>query len=92
MIHGSMPAANGICLVMDMPRWMVRIQKKPFDVFRAEVKYTRLVMIDPNDRMIVIVTHGVSPFLIEASRRPASGLKAVHLRLSARRLSLSNRT
>jgi hypothetical protein len=55
-----MAAADGVRLVMDMPSRIVRVQNQLIDVVRAEMKYARLVMIDPDHRMIVLA-HDFTP-------------------------------
>jgi hypothetical protein len=43
---------------MDVPDRVVRMQNKSFDVRRAELKHTRLMVINPNDGMVVVLVHG----------------------------------
>jgi hypothetical protein len=62
MIHRNMPATDGICLVMDVPGLMIRMQNEPFDVSWIEVKHTRFAVIDPNDRVIVMLCHEIGLF------------------------------
>jgi hypothetical protein len=57
MIHRDMPAADGICPVMDVPGRMIWMQNESFDFGRIEVKRTRFALIDPNDRVIVMLVH-----------------------------------
>ena len=54
VIRRGVPAPDGVCLVMDMFRRMVRVQNEPFDICWAEVEYPRFPVIDPNDGMIVM--------------------------------------
>jgi len=57
MIHRDMPAADGICLVMYVPGRMIRMQNESFYFSRIEVKHTRFAVINPNDRVIVMLCH-----------------------------------
>lgn len=61
LILRRVPAADGICLVVDVPGRMVRVQHQPFDIRRAEMEHPRFMMIDPNNR-VVVRSHGMSPF------------------------------
>ena len=67
LILRGMSAADGVRLVVDVSRRMIRVQHQPLDIGRAEMKYARFMMIDPDDRMIVLV-HNMTP------SRPASCL------------------
>jgi hypothetical protein len=42
---------------------MIGVQNESFDVCRAEMEHPRFMVIDPNDRMIVMLAHGISPLL-----------------------------
>jgi hypothetical protein len=44
--------------VMDVPDRAVRMQNKAFDVRRVEVEHTCLMVINPNDGMVVVLVHG----------------------------------
>jgi hypothetical protein len=62
VILRGVPAPDGVCLVMDVPGRMIRVQNESFDVRRAEMEHPRFVVIDPNDGMIVMLAHGISSF------------------------------
>jgi hypothetical protein len=57
MIHRDMPAADGICLVMDVLGRMIWMQNESFYFSRIEVKHARFAVINPNDRVIVMLCH-----------------------------------
>jgi hypothetical protein len=57
MIHRNMPAADGICLVMDVLGRMIGIQNESFDFSWIEVKHARFAVINPNDCVIVMLCH-----------------------------------
>ena len=59
----GMAAADGVRLVMDVPGRVVRVQDQSFNICRAEMEHARFVVIDPNDGMIVMLAHGIMPFL-----------------------------
>ena len=63
VILGSVPAPDRVCLVMDVPGRMIRVQNESFDIRRAEMEHPRFMVIDPNDCMIVMLAHGISPFM-----------------------------
>jgi hypothetical protein len=48
---------------MDMPGRMIRMQNQPFNLSRTEVKHARLMVIDPDHRMIVML--GYVSFLFQ---------------------------
>jgi hypothetical protein len=52
-----MPAADAVCLVMNMLGWMIRMQNQSFDVCLAEMKHARFAMIDPDDGVIAMLVH-----------------------------------
>jgi hypothetical protein len=56
------PAPDGVCLVMDVPGRMIRVQNESFDVRRVEMEHARFMMIDPDDGMIVMVIHSQNLF------------------------------
>jgi hypothetical protein len=57
VIRGDVSAA----LVMDMLGRMIRMQNEPFDVCRAEMKYTCFAVIYPDHGMIMMLGHrGIS--------------------------------
>ena len=43
---------------MDVPGGMIRVQDESFDVRRTEMEHAGFMMIDPNDRVIVVLAHG----------------------------------
>ena len=49
VIFRGVSAPDGVGFVMDVPDRVVRMQNKSFDVRRAEVEHTRLMVINPND-------------------------------------------
>jgi hypothetical protein len=53
LIFGRMAAPDRIGLVMEMVSWVVRMNDEPLDVFTIEVKHTSLMMIDPDNRVIM---------------------------------------
>jgi hypothetical protein len=57
VILGGMSASDGVRFVMDVPGRMIRVQNESFDVRRAEMEHARLMVIDPNDGMIVMLAH-----------------------------------
>ena len=59
VILGGVPAADGVCLVVDVPRRVIRVQHQPFDIGRAEMEHAGFTVIDPDDRMIVMRRHGM---------------------------------
>jgi hypothetical protein len=63
VIRWGVAAADGVCLVMNVRGRMIGVQNQSFDVCWAEVEYARFMVIDPNDGVVVMLTHGRSPFL-----------------------------
>jgi hypothetical protein len=63
MIRRGVPASDGICLVMEMPGWMIRAKYETFNVCRAEMEYPRFAMINPDDGMIMMLIHEKRSFL-----------------------------
>jgi hypothetical protein len=61
VILRRVPAADGICLVVDVPGRMIRVQHQPFDIRRAEMEHPRFMVINPNDH-VVVLGHVMSPF------------------------------
>jgi hypothetical protein len=47
---------------MDVLGRMIRVQNEAFDICWAEMEHPRFMVIDPNDGMIVMLAHEVSPF------------------------------
>lgn len=62
VILRGVTAPDGACLMVDVPGQMIRVQREPFDVRRAEMEYPCFMVIDSNNRMIVRGYHGMSPF------------------------------
>jgi len=58
VILRGVPAPDGVCLVMDVPGRMIRVQNESLDVRGAEMEHARFMVINPNDRMIVMLAHG----------------------------------
>jgi|SRR4051794_28924218 hypothetical protein len=46
---------------MDVLGRMIRVQNESFDICRAEMEHPRFMVIDPNDGMMVMLTHGIVP-------------------------------
>jgi hypothetical protein len=63
LILRGVPAPDRVCLVMDVPGRMIRVQNKPFDVGRTDMKHARFMVIDPDDGVIVMRGHDGSAFL-----------------------------
>ena len=51
--EGIMPAADGVRLVVNMPGRMIGTQYELVGFRRTEMEYPRLVMIDPDNGMVV---------------------------------------
>jgi hypothetical protein len=49
--------------MVDVLGWMIRMQHEPFHIGRTEMEHAGFMVIDPDDRMKVMATHGtnVSP-------------------------------
>src|SRR5262245_8780160 len=60
VILRGVPTPDGVCLVVDVLGRTIRVQHEPFHISRAEMEHARLMVIDPNDRMIVMAVHRVS--------------------------------
>src|SRR5262249_50486334 len=58
VILRGVPAPDGVCLMVDVPSRMIRVQHEPFHIARAEMEHACFMVIDPNDRMKVMATHG----------------------------------
>jgi hypothetical protein len=43
---------------------MIRTQNQTLDIRRAEMKHARLMVVDPNDGMVEMLIHEVSPRLV----------------------------
>ena len=61
VIFCCVPATDRVCLVMNVLGWVIRVQNEPFDVYQAEMEHARLMVIDPDDGVEVMCTHGISP-------------------------------
>jgi hypothetical protein len=57
LIFGDMPATQRVCLVMDMVGRIVGAENQPIDLRRIEMEDSRLMMIDPDNGMIM-ARHG----------------------------------
>src|ERR1700730_10395560 len=57
VIRRGVPAADRVCLVMDMPGRMVRVQNEPFDIFRIEMEHTCFTVINPVAGVIMMRVH-----------------------------------
>ena len=60
VILRCMPAPDGVCLMVDVLGRMIRVQHEPFHIARAEMEHACFMVIDPNDRMKVMATHGTN--------------------------------
>ena len=58
MIFRGVSTSDGVSLVMDVPRRVVGVQDKSFNICRAEMEHARFVVINPNDSMEVMLVHG----------------------------------
>src|SRR5271168_2211088 len=65
VIRGRVPASDRVCLVMDMPGRMIRVQNEPFYICCAEMEHPRFTVIDPDHRVIVMLVHGSSFLTID---------------------------
>jgi hypothetical protein len=63
VIFCGMSASDGVGLMMDVSRRMIRMQHESFDVRRVEMENAGFVMIDPDDSMLVMVVHDIGTFL-----------------------------
>jgi len=70
VILRGVPAPDGVCLMVDVLGRMIRVQHEPFHIGRTEMEHAGFMMIDPNDRMKVMATHGMR--LSSAEYRTAS--------------------
>jgi hypothetical protein len=59
LILRGVTAADGVRLMVDVPRRMLRMHHNPIGLIHVEVKYTRFVVINPDNRMKVL-GHGNS--------------------------------
>ena len=57
VILRGVPAADRVGLVVDVSGRMIRVQHEPLHVGRAEMEYARFVVIDPDDRVKMVVVH-----------------------------------
>ena len=81
-----MSASDGVGFVVDVSRRMIRMQDESLDIRRAEMENAGFVMIDPDDGMLVMVDHEMSPFLDIVSgtlfarpARPKMHVSVLHL-------------
>ena len=50
--------------MMDVPGRMIRVQNESFDLCRAKMEHARFMMVDPNNGMVVMLAHNISPFVV----------------------------
>src|SRR5215467_11870157 len=62
VILRGMPTADHICLVMNVPCRMIGMQNELLHIGWAEMEYPGLVLIDPDDGMIVMLIHSQDLF------------------------------
>ena len=62
VILRGVPAAYGVCLVVDVLGRVIRMQHEPFHIARTEMEHAGFMVIDPHDRMKVVAAHGIGPF------------------------------
>ena len=62
VILGGVPAPYGVCLMVDVLGRTIWMQHEPFHIGRTEMEHAGFMVIDPDDRMKVRVTHGIGPF------------------------------
>lgn len=48
---------------MDVPSRMIRVQDESVDIRETEMEHARLMVVDPNDSMIVMLAHDAGPVL-----------------------------
>jgi hypothetical protein len=48
--------------MVDVLGWTIRMQHEPFHIGRTEMEHAGFMVIDPDDRMKVMATHGIGPF------------------------------
>jgi hypothetical protein len=61
MIRGGVSAPDRIGLAMDMFGRMVWMDDKPFDIGPVEVENARLLVIDPDDGVMMMSDHVLNP-------------------------------
>src|SRR4029077_3134819 len=66
----GVPAPDGVCLMVDVLGWTIRMQDEPFHIGRTEMEHAGFMVIDPDDRMKVMAIHGT--VLSPAEYRTAS--------------------
>jgi len=59
MVLGGMSAADTIGFMVDVSCRMIRGHHKPLHLGRVEMKHASLPVIDPDDSMIVMISHGM---------------------------------
>ena len=52
----GVPAPDGVCLMVDVLGWTIRMQHEPFHIGRTEMEHAGFMVIDPHDRMKVMAT------------------------------------
>ena len=57
VIFRRVTGADGVCLVVNVPGRMLRMERQFFDIGRAEMKDAGLVVIDPDDCVKVMGAH-----------------------------------
>jgi hypothetical protein len=55
LIFGRMATPDRICLVMDVSGRMIGMQVQLVHIIQAEMEYPRLMMIDPDDGVIMVL-------------------------------------
>ena len=60
VILRGMPAPDGVCFMVDVLGRMIGVQHESFHIGRAEMEHACFMVIDPNDRMKVMATHGTN--------------------------------
>ena len=63
MIRGGVSAADRIGLVMDVLGRMLWMDDEPLDIGRTEMKNTSLPVVDPDDGVVMMGGHVLSPFI-----------------------------
>jgi len=59
LIFRCVPASDGVGPMVDVLGWMVRVQHEPLHIGRVEMEHACFSVIDPDNRMKVVVAHGV---------------------------------
>ena len=61
LVLSDVAAADRVGLVVNVTRWVIGVHHGALDVIGIEMKYARLVVIDPDDGMVMLV-QSTSPF------------------------------